>query len=47
MPHILAGVNPTWVNASHEPSIEPCSQNGNGLTDAWARKQARRCKGNG
>ena len=24
MPRTLVGGNPTWVNASHEPSIQPC-----------------------
>ena len=34
MPHILVGVSPTRVTASHGPGIEPCSQSGDRLIDA-------------
>ena len=34
MPRNLVGEIPTWVIASHEPSIEPCGANGNGRVDA-------------
>ncbi len=34
MPRTLVGGKPTWVNASHEPSIEPCCASGNRRVDA-------------
>ena len=30
----LAGVNPVWVIASHEPGIEPCRHISNDVLDA-------------
>jgi len=29
MPRTLVGVNPTWVNVSHEPSNQTCCMRGN------------------
>ena len=34
MPRTLVGGNPTWVTASHGPSIEPCCASGNRRADA-------------
>jgi hypothetical protein len=34
MPRTLVGGTPTWVIASHEPSIEPFCASGNGRADA-------------
>ena len=34
MPRTLVGGNPTWVIASHEPSIESCCGSGNRRLDA-------------
>ena len=34
MPRTLVGGKPTWVIASHEPSIEPCCAAGNRRVDA-------------
>jgi hypothetical protein len=37
MSRSLVGANPTWIVASHEPSIEPCGVNGNGRVDCVVR----------